>query len=85
MEASSPDIRLGMLMTAGAVRVQNARIEREDRGAAMAEYGLLIAFVALAVMGILFTFGSSLKTTFGFASDTLSNSPALSNTSSTSN
>ena len=50
---------------------------RDDRGAAMAEYGLLLALVALGAMAIMATFGDTLAETFGFAADTFNNSPAL--------
>ncbi len=50
---------------------------RDDRGAALAEYGLLLALVALGVMAIMATFGDTLAETFGFAADTFNNSPAL--------
>ena len=56
------------------VRFQNALAERGDeRGAAMAEYGLLLALVALAAIGILFIFGEELVSVFTDASDTLEN------------
>ncbi len=51
------------------VRLQN-RFE-EDRGAAMAEYGLLLALVALAAIGILVTFGESLERVFSEADEKL--------------
>ena len=35
-------------MTAFMVQIQNAIADRKERGAAMAEYGLLLALVALA-------------------------------------
>jgi Flp pilus assembly pilin Flp len=49
----------------------------DDRGAAMAEYGLLLAFVALGAIAIMTTFSETLAETFGFASDTFDSSPAL--------
>jgi len=60
------------------VHIQNKYSEREERGAAMAEYGLLLAFVALAAMGVLLTLGSSIRSTFGFANEAFDKSPALS-------
>lgn len=53
------------MTTALLVRYQNtiARI-REDRGAAMAEYGLLLAMVALAAIGILVFFGGEIVEVF---------------------
>ena len=55
------------------------RLQRgtDERGAAMAEYGLLLALVALGAMAIMATFGDTLAETFGFASETLAESPAL--------
>jgi Flp pilus assembly pilin Flp len=50
---------------------------RNDRGAAMTEYGLLLAFVALGATAIMATFGETLAETFGFAADIFSGSPAL--------
>ena len=61
-------------MTAFYVKLQNAMITaREDRGAAMAEYGLLLALVALAAIGILVFFGGELVDVFTEATDTLEN------------
>ena len=59
------------------VRLQNTIAQREERGAALAEYGLLLALVALVAMAILATFGDTLADTFGFASETFNNSPAI--------
>ena len=63
-------------MTARLIRIYNITHDRE-RGAAMAEYGLLLALVAIVVMAVMNTFGGTLSDTFGLASDTLTNSPAL--------
>ena len=46
---------------------------RETRGAAMAEYGLLLALVALAAIGILALFGGELVDVFTEATDELEN------------
>ncbi len=59
-------------MTALMVRLQNTIADREDeRGAAMAEYGLLLALVALAAIAILVTFGESLTAVFTEADEKL--------------
>jgi len=64
-------------MTERFVRLQTAIAQRDERGAALAEYGLLLALVALVAMAILATFGDTLADTFGFASETFNNSPAI--------
>lgn len=46
-------------------------IARDQRGAAMAEYGLLLALVALAAIGILAAFGGELVEVFTEAEETL--------------
>ena len=58
-------------MTAFMVHIQNAIADREERGAAMAEYGLLLALVALAAVAILATFGDSLIAVFTETNQTL--------------
>ena len=70
-------------MTEQFVRLHNIIVGRSDRGAAMAEYGLLLALVALGVMAVMATFGDTLAQTFGFASETFNNSPAIAGTGST--
>ncbi len=56
------------------IRIQNAFAElKEERGAAMAEYGLLLALVALAAIAILVLFGEELVDVFTEATDTLEN------------
>ena len=53
------------MTTALLVRFQNAISEmKEERGAAMAEYGLLLALVALAAIGILVFFGGEIVEVF---------------------
>lgn len=64
-------------MLATLIRLRNTLDERDDRGAALVEYGLLLSLVALVVMAIAATLGSTIAETFGFASDTLADSPAL--------
>ena len=64
-------------MTAFMVQIQNAIADRKERGAAMAEYGLLLALVALAAVAILATFGDSLIAVFTETNQTLvDNTPA---------
>ncbi len=47
------------------VQFQNAVAElRSERGAAMAEYGLLLALVAVASIAILITFGGAITEVF---------------------
>ena len=43
---------------------QNAIANRDERGAAMAEYGLLLALVALAAIVVLAAFGDSIVDVF---------------------
>ncbi len=62
------------MSTALLIRFQNAVAElKEERGAAMAEYGLLLALVALAAITILVLFGEELVDVFTEATDTLEN------------
>ena len=59
-------------MTSLMVHIQNAiAASKEERGAAMAEYGLLLALVALAAIAILILFGEALVDVFTDADDTL--------------
>ena len=58
-------------MTELMVRLQNTIAEREERGAAMAEYGLLLALVALAAIVVLAVFGDSIAAVFQAADDEL--------------
>jgi len=58
-------------MTELFVRFQNAIAERNDRGAAMAEYGLLLALIALAAIIVLAAFGDSIAAVFQEADDEL--------------
>jgi len=59
-------------MTELFVRFQNTMAERQDeRGAAMAEYGLLLALVALAAIVILGTFGENIRDVFDSANTEL--------------
>jgi len=63
--ASRCAVRLATTLTAGLDRV------REERGAAIAEYGLLLTMVALAAIGILLFFGGEIVEMFTDAEDTL--------------
>ena len=58
-------------MTELMVRLQNTVADREDRGAAMAEYGLLLALVALAAIVVLAAFGDSISDVFQSADNRL--------------
>ena len=58
-------------MTKLMVRIQNDIAAREERGAAMAEYGLLLALVALAAIVILSQFGESITSVFTKADERL--------------
>jgi len=58
-------------MTKLMVRLQNDIADRQERGAAMAEYGLLLALVALAAIAILATFGRSISSVFTSANTEL--------------
>ena len=61
------------MSTALMIRFQNAvAAAKEERGAAMAEYGLLLALVALAAIAILVLFGEQLISVFQEATNTLS-------------
>ena len=69
---TSQPTRKGKAMTELIVRIQNTLASKEDeRGAAMAEYGLLLALVALAAIAILVLFGQSLVDVFTTANTTL--------------
>jgi pilus assembly protein Flp/PilA len=62
------------MSTALMIRFQNAvAAAKDERGAAMAEYGLLLALVALAAIAILVLFGEQLVDVFTEATDTLEN------------
>lgn len=54
-------------MTKLMVRLQNTIADRDERGAAMAEYGLLLALVALAAIVVLAAFGESITGVFSAA------------------
>ena len=57
------------------VRLQNYIEDKTERGASMAEYGLLIALVALVAIAAMAALGARLNELFGFASDTFADSP----------
>ena len=59
------------------LRLHDWLARRDERGAAMAEYGLLLALVTLGAMAIMTVFGETLAETFGFAAETFNNSPAV--------
>ena len=58
-------------MTKLMVRIQNEINDRQERGAAMAEYGLLLALVALAAIVVLAAFGDKITEVFQTADDKL--------------
>ena len=58
-------------MTKFMVRLQNDIAAREERGAAMAEYGLLLALVALPAIVVLAAFGDRISSVFQGADDQL--------------
>ena len=58
-------------MTKLMVRIQNDIAAREERGAAMAEYGLLLALVALAAIVVLAAFGENIEGVFQEADNRL--------------
>ena len=59
-------------MTKLFVQIQNAVASaKEERGAAMAEYGLLLALVALAAITILVAFGGEIVEVFTDAEGTI--------------
>ncbi|WP_205691946.1 Flp family type IVb pilin [Caulobacter soli] len=59
-----------------AARSALSRFWRDERGATAVEYGLLVALLALALVGIMTTFADSLKTSFTKIITTLNNSNA---------
>jgi len=58
-------------MTELLVRLQNRITDRDERGAAMAEYGLLLALIALAAIAVLAIFGGSISDVFSSANNRL--------------
>lgn len=54
-----------------------ANILNNERGQGMAEYGLIIAGVAIAVLIAVFTLGSKLTDKFNFLSDEIENAEPL--------
>lgn len=48
---------------------------RDEKGATMVEYGLLVAVIALAVVGAATTFGTSLSTMFTHAGTIVTGTP----------
>ena len=69
METATPERKY--TMTKFMVRIQNDIAAREERGAAMAEYGLLLALVALAAIVVLAAFGDRISAVFQGADDKL--------------
>ena len=57
------------------VRVQtflNGLLNRDDRGATAVEYGLLVALIALVIIGVVTLLGTSLKNVFGTVASSVS-------------
>jgi len=44
---------------------------QDESGASAVEYGLLVALIAVAIIGAVTTLGGSIKTTFTTAADTI--------------
>lgn len=65
-----------MVRTQTAVTTMRKRLA-DDRGAAMAEYGLLLALVALVAVGILAFFGGEIVEVFTDAEATLADRDAV--------
>lgn len=53
------------------VLVHAKKLRRDDRGAAMVEYGLLLAFIAIAVIGVLVLLGPAIAGLFQDVLDAL--------------
>ena len=47
------------------------RFVRDDEGIAVTEYGLLVALVAVLLIGVVTVFGSSIKSWFGARTSTI--------------
>ena len=54
----------------------SARFARDDRGASLVEYLLLVNLIAIAVIAALVLFGRGLSNSFGTAGSTLSSTPS---------
>jgi pilus assembly protein Flp/PilA len=53
------------------MRSPTARFLRDDAGIAVTEYGLLIALVAILMIGVVTVFGSSIKSWFAARTATI--------------
>jgi pilus assembly protein Flp/PilA len=63
------------LMLKSYVRVQtflSGLLNRDDRGATAVEYGLLVALIALVIIGVVTLLGTSLKNVFGTVASSVS-------------
>ncbi|HVT63930.1 MAG TPA: Flp family type IVb pilin [Mycobacteriales bacterium] len=60
-------------MYAAVARVRRAF--RNDEGATAVEYGLMVALIAAAIAGIVYTLGQSLNTKFGNVNTCVNNAP----------
>jgi pilus assembly protein Flp/PilA len=47
-------------------------LNRDDRGATAVEYGLLVALIALVIIGVVTLLGTSLKNVFGTVASSVS-------------
>jgi pilus assembly protein Flp/PilA len=52
-----------------------ANLRREERGATMVEYGLIVAAIALVVVAAAFLLGGAISDLFGRAANEVGNTP----------
>ena len=64
-------VKVVFMITRFIVRHLVSRFVRDERGATMLEYGLLVGLVAVVAIAGLTLFGGSLNTMFGGLSDTV--------------
>jgi pilus assembly protein Flp/PilA len=57
-------------------RIRRLACRARDRGASAVEYGLLVAAIAAAIVGIVFGLGSIVQGAFRHTCDTIAASPA---------
>ena len=53
------------------IRLAVRQFVRDDEGIAVTEYGLLVALVAVLLIGVVAIFGSSIKSWFGARTSTI--------------
>lgn len=56
-------------MYAAIARVRGAFSSKDDRGATAVEYGLMVALIAAAIAGIVYTLGQTLHNKFNDVND----------------